>query len=96
MVAALVRRQEVVDPLGKLLLGGDLLQRDHLHIVRALTQLAADLLPAALREQPGEGGDLQQGVPVAAAAVAPDDVCEALLLQSIENFGNFSLLVFGE
>ena len=82
-----------MDPLGELLLGGDLLQRDHLHSVGALAELATNLLSATLREEPGEGGDLQQGV---RAAMASDDVSEALFLQAVENFGNFSLLVFAQ
>ena len=87
--------QEVVDPLGKLFLGGDLLQRDNLHILRELAQLLTDLLSAALCEEPGEGGNLQQAVR-AAAAVAPDTVSETLLLQPVESFGSFSLLVFAQ
>ena len=94
-IAHTLAGQEVVDPLGKLFLGGDLLQRDNLHILRELAQLLTDLLSATLCEEPGEGGNLQQAVR-AAAAVAPDTVGETLLLQPVESFGSFSLLVFAQ
>ena len=77
-------------PLGKLLLCVDLLQADHLNLVRGHTQVLTQLLTVALSEQPGEGGDLQQVVLV---GIATDHGGQALLWQVVEDFRDIPLLL---
>ncbi len=80
--------KEVTHAFGELLLRVDLLEGDHMHVVRGQAQVLTEPLPAPLSQEPGEGRDLEQ---VVLKCVVPDHGGEVFLVQTVEDFRDVSL-----
>ncbi len=80
--------KEVGHAFGELLLRVDLLECDHLQVVRGETQVLTEPLSAPLSQEPGEGRDLEQ---VVLKCVVPDHGGEVFFVQTVEDFRDVSL-----
>ncbi len=80
--------KEVAHAFGELLLRVDLLEGDHLHVVRGQAQVLTEPLPAPLSQQTGEGRDLEQ---VVLKCVVPDHGGQVFFVQTVEDFRDVSL-----
>ena len=82
--------KEVAHAFGELLLRVDLLEGDHLHVVRGQAQVLTEPLPAPLSQQSREGRDLEQ---VVFQGVVPDHRGDVFFVQTVEDFRDVSLLL---